>query len=407
MERVSHTRTAPLTALKSSYFLIYALEGALLPYLAVFLSVEHGLSPDQIGLVIALASGAVFLTPPLVSVLAEGKVPANRLLTGTMLLSVIALLAFAFADGYWWVLILFAVYGLVHEPIKPLLDGIFFTARSVVPQLNTVDFHRVRIWGTFGFMVPGVLLYFVIGQQGSLALLPFLAAGLGLIALTSIRFLPSAAPSEDAEPHVHRPSFRETVRAAITMFRRRVVALFLISMFLLQATMSAYATFYPLQATEEAGIPAQWLGIINNVGVGLELLYMAAFGILVRKLGWRWFMVIGALATALRLALLAAIPTAAVIVGTQVVHGLIIVVTMVGSRALLDRYAEDGIRHTSQGLYAMLVMGGGRIVGSALGGMVAEHSLAVLFWTAAAAALFAAGLLWHALREEHRDHVIV
>lgn len=403
MERVSH----PATALKSNYFLIYALEGALLPYFAVYLSQEHDLRPDQIGLVIAMASGAVFLTPPLVSVLAEGRVRADLMLGLTILLSVLALSAFAFAEGFWWVVILFAIYGLVHEPIKPLLDGMFFTARKADPELAGVDFHRIRIWGTFGFIVPGVLLYFVISGQESLAFLPFVAAGLGFISLLSIPFLPASASHSSYSTNASRPSMGETVRAAITMFRRREVALFLIAMFLLQSTMSAYATFYPLQATEEAGIPTQWLGIINNVGVGLELVYMAAFGVMVRKLGWRWFMVLGGLATALRLALLAAVPTAAVIVGTQVVHGLIIVATMVGSRALLDRYADDGIRHTSQGLYAMLVMGCGRIVGSALGGIVAEHSLSVLFWTAALSALLASGLLWHALRHEKREHVVV
>src|SRR5690606_33898392 len=131
--------------------------------------------------------------------------------------------------------------------------------------------------------------------------------------------------------------------------------------------------------------------------------YIAAFGWFIRRLGWRWLMVLGAVTAGVRVALLASFPTVGVIVGTQAVHGLVIVATMVAGRIVLDQRAPDEIRHTTQGLYAMLVLGGGKVLGSAVGGWIASSSLSAAFWTAAGTAFVAAGLLAVALRTNTPD----
>ena len=190
------------------------------------------------------------------------------------------------------------------------------------------------------------------------------------------------------------------MRATVQLLSRRTTAVFLVAMFLLQASLSAYFVFYPLLATETMGLAPRWLGMVMNIGVGLELGYMAAFGWLVRRLGWKWLMVLGALGAAVRVAMLAAVPTAGVLFGTQIVHGLVIVVSMVAGRVILDRHAPDEIRHTAQGLYAMIVLGGGRVAGSALGGIIAAQALAAVFWAAAGAAVVSAAMLVWALRDE-------
>jgi PPP family 3-phenylpropionic acid transporter len=330
-------------------------------------------------------------------------------------MSAIALSVFAFVGGYWWVVFVYAAFSLAREPTRPLLDGIFFASQRHIRALAEVSYHQVRIWGTVGYMVPGVLLYFVLTDRHSLWLLPLVAAGLATLGVAVAAMLPTGplagAPGarigdrvRDGSGEPEQP--RETVtltgvaRAAGALLRVPSTAVFVVAMFWLQVAVTAYSTFYPLMVTEVVGLSPRWLGLVTNLGVLVEIAYMGAFGWLVRRLGWRWLMVLGAATAAIRVALLAAFPTVGVVVGTQLVHGMVIIVSMVAGRVILDRRAPDAIRHTTQGLYAMLVLGGGRIVGSAFGGLVASHDLSRVFWAAALAALVATlGLAWSLRRE--------
>lgn len=404
--RPGWVRRRPALATKANYAAIYGVDGVLLPFFSVYLAHVHGLNTTQIGFVLAAASVAALVAPPIVSMLADRFGHAERLLMLTLLAGAVALFVFNFVDGYWWVLGCYFVFSLAREPGRPLLDGIFFNAQRTIPALGSQTYHGVRLWGTFGFMVPGVALYFVVSDNESLIVLPWLACVLAVAAIVAAYFLPTRDyPTLDSGTAQVRQqtSMRDLFRAIGRLVRRPTTAMFIVAMFLLNASMAAYAAFYPLQFTDVVGLSPRWLGPVNSIGVGLELVYMAAFGWFVRHLGWRKLMVIGALAAAARVALLAAVPTVAVVVGTQVVHGLVIIVTMVAGRIIMDRQAPDEIRHSAQGLYAMAVVGGGRIAGTAVGGLVAAGQLSTVFWASSGAALVAAGILAWALRQ--RDDV--
>lgn len=388
----------PLAATNASYGVVYAIDGAMLPFLAVFLAREHDLGPSEIGLIIAVGGAMAVLTPFVVSVLADSRLRAGRLLLLLLLASGIALTAFPFIEGYWSALALYAVFSLVREPTRPLLDGIFFSSQRSNPAMASVSYHRVRFWGTFGYMIPGIVLFLILSNDGSLGVVPLTAAAFAVLAILITRYLPDATPGI-GQAAVARPNIGQTVRAAGRLVRRPKIAGFLVAMFLLETCAASYASFYPLLATDVAGLPIRWLGIVTNAGVLIELIYIAGFGWMVAKLGWRRFMVVGAGVTALRVALLAVFPSVGIVVGTQALHGMVIAVQMIAARIILDKQTTDEIRHSTQGLYTMVVIGGGRIVGSALGGLVAAQSFAAVFWSAAAAATVAGLILFWALSD--------
>ncbi|SDS22027.1 MFS transporter [Actinopolymorpha singaporensis] len=408
--RPGWVRARPLAATRASYAALYAVDGAMLPFFSVFLAFVHGLDTAQIGVVLAVSSAAAVIAPPALTVAADRYGRAETLFLFVLAVSAIALSVFAFVGGYWWVVFVYAAFSLAREPTRPLLDGIFFASQRHIRALAEVSYHQVRIWGTVGYMVPGVLLYFVLTDRHSLWFLPLVAAGLATLGVAVAAMLPTGPlagapgarigdPGRDGagEPEPPRETVTLTgvVRAAGALLRVPSTAVFVVAMFWLQVAVTAYSTFYPLMVTEVVGLSPRWLGLVTNLGVLVEIAYMGAFGWLVRRLGWRWLMVLGAATAAVRVALLAAFPTVGVVVGTQLVHGMIIIVSMVAGRVILDRRAPDAIRHTTQGLYAMLVLGGGRIVGSAFGGLVASHDLSRVFWAAALAALVATlGLAW-------------
>jgi PPP family 3-phenylpropionic acid transporter len=395
-----------LVAINSTYATLYTVDGALLPFLSVFLAYAHGLPPSRIGFVLAASSVASIVAPPIASLLADRYGRPKALFLVLLAASAVTLFVLTNVEGYWWVLVVYAAFSLVREPTRPLLDGIFFAAQRTYSTLAMVSYHRVRIWGTFGYMLPGVALYFLLRSDSQIRLVPLLACVLAVLSLVVALRLPSGERPEAADPagtaadspgsaRTARVDLPALLRATSELLRQPSTLVFLGGMFLLQVSMSAYFAFYPLLATDVVGLAPRWIGLVTNLGVGLELGYMAAFGVLVRWFGWRWLTVLGAVGMGVRVVLLAAVPTLGVLVGTQVLHGLVIVVSMVAGRVILDRRAPDEIRHTTQGLYAMLVVGCGRIVGSALAGVIASHSLAAVFWSAALAAGVAAlGLAW-------------
>lgn len=390
-------RASPLRVTQSTYGLVYAVEGTLLPFLPVFLVRSHGLGPGQVGVALAMTSLAAMVTPPLLAAWADAGVSVRRLTAGALVATAATVLLLRVDVGFWGLLLVLLVLGGCYEPVKSLLDGAFFAASGGPDDLG-VGYDRVRLWGTVGFAVPAVIVLVLAGPSGGLESIPALACVLCLVGATMACGLPVRRGPTGPR---RRVSVTSPLRfAASGVVRSRKGLVFVVAMFLLQATMAVHVVFYPILATDVAGLPARWLGVLSTVGLVAELACMVAFGALLRRWGWQRLMVVGAAAAGVRLALLAAVPTAVVVVTTQLLHGLVITALLVGSRSLLDQLATEGTRHALQGLYATVVWGGGRVVGSLLGALAAAAYLGLVFALAAVTAAVAAVLLARCL---HRD----
>ena len=147
------------------------------------------------------------------------------------------------------------------------------------------------------------------------------------------------------------------------------------------------------------GVDRAWVGPIIALGVVVELGFMLTFGRLRDALGFRGLMTLGALTMAVRLGLLALFPVLAVALGTQLLHGMMVLTLHVAPAVYLNTLAHDRYRHSMQGLFAMAVFGTGRVAGSVLAGWIGEVSLALLFAVAAGVCVAGAGVFAFSLRE--------
>lgn len=384
--------------MRQQYFLVYGVEGSLGPFLSVVLARHLGLGPDEIGTVVAVGGLAILVTPLLLGALADTGLRETRLLGGTLVITALALLVMMTIAGFWPTLLLYALFSLAYEPAKSLQDGFFFTARRTEDGLARASFSQVRMWGTIGFLIPGIVLWVSLSSGAGIAVVLAVAVAMALISAVNALRLP--------QPTAESPARLGTVRelgaslsAATAVARRGRVAVFAVAMLLLQIAMSVYYLFYPLYVNTVVGIDARWLGLIANIGVGLEVAYMALYGWLVAKLGWRRFMIGAAMAQGMRLLTLALWPTVVAALATQSVHGFVVIATLVAGRVFFDGAADDRMRHAMQGLYTLVVIGGGRVVGSFVGGLVAARDLRLLFGLTAILCLVAASLLAWTFRE--------
>jgi len=377
--------------------------GSVLPYLPVYLS-ERGLSDIQVGYVLSLGGLAVFLTPVLTTLLADLHFE-NRTLLAWVFAATSGALAWLLAcKGFWMLLAVHGLFSLAYIPALSLQDGLVFTERSRLLKagLPATPYHRVRVYGTVGFIVPSIVLYVLMAMGASIGTSLICGAVAGVLALMNTAMLPKtrgavggANPSAevpDPQPPTGRDRSTPTMQAARLMLQPDVL-LFCIASWLVQLSAGAFYAFYPIYLTDDIGVTKQWLGPISSVGVSLEILYMLGFGWLLKRLGLKWMMVLGTATIALRMGSLAMFPNLGIAVGTQVIHGLMVLVIHVAPPVYLNHRAGPAFRNSIQGLYAMLVFGTGRIVGCILAGQIAERSqsgtLTVFGWSAAAAGLSA------------------
>src|SRR3954465_12960207 len=152
-----------MRAVKAIYFCIFALGGSVVPFISLYFQ-QHGLKNDQIGYVQSVAAIAVVLSPILLTFLADARLDARRILAGAMLVASAALMALYVGKGFVATLLIWSIHMLAYVPLSTLQDGITFGVmkRRQEQGLTVTPYHRVRIWGSIGFMLPSVILYFVV-----------------------------------------------------------------------------------------------------------------------------------------------------------------------------------------------------------------------------------------------------
>jgi len=381
---------------KAIYFLIFALGGSIVPFISLFFQ-QHGLKKDEIGYIYSVAAIAVVLSPILLTYLADSRIDARKILAGAMTIAAAALAVLYMTNGFLATLLIYTIHYLAYIPLSTLTDGITFGVmkRREEQGLPVTPYHRVRVWGSLGFMLPSVILYFVVKKTVT----PILAVGgaFGVLGAITALMLPNPDVGEK-KPESRVP----TGEAARRMFRGPLL-IFCIASFLLNAGQAPYYTYYAIYLKEKVGIGQQWVGMIGNIGVIVEISFMLCFAWLLRRWGLKKLMIVGAACVSVRMLLMALWPTPLVAVGTQVFHGMTVLVLLVAPPVFLNQHAEDRYRHSMQGLYAMAVMGMGRIVGNLIASPISRWSLQGVYGSAAVLSVIAMGLLWVAFYEEEHQ----
>lgn len=376
-------------AIKLQYFLAYGVIGSLAPFLSLLLKEERGLQDAQIGLASGASSAAAILMPLVMGSLADLRQDARRLLALVFGVSAVALSGLVFAQGFWPIVLLLCLHSLAYVATTPLQDGLNFALqqRRAESGQAAVPFHQIRVWGTVGFIVPSVLLFGFLAQGTPLRASLFAAVGFCVLGVINSLRLPASPPPVALEAGAKR-SQAMPVLSALRVLRRPPVFVLCVCLMLANMASASYYAFYPLYLSETIGVSRQWVGPIFNVGVVFEIGFMLLCGWGLKRLGFKRFMLLGLACLSARLALLAACPHVAVAIGTQLVHGMIVVALHVAPALYLNRQAGDEYRTSMQGLLAVLT-GASRVLGSIVAGRLAGENLLTVFAWAGALSLSA------------------
>ncbi|HRE83040.1 MAG TPA: MFS transporter [Opitutaceae bacterium] len=377
--------TLSLRQLKTHYFAVYGVFGCVSPYISVYLRDVKSLAPAQLGVIFAAGQIGVFILPVAMTFLADRYRLVAPLLIALFAINTVAMAGLSFAWGFWACLVCIFFNQLANQPQMALSDGLFFSLQSDPHQPRT-PYPQVRVWGTFGFICPSLLI-FALFPWGGLHLVPYMAIVCALLGLLNASRMPRRRPATTTT------ATRLPTLDAARLLLRPSLALFCTGIGCLLVTNAAYYGFYPLYLTQEMGIPARWVGLIANLGVVLEIGYMLMFERLRSLLGLHGLILLGASAILLRMTLLGFVAHPAAAVGLQATHGLTVIGVLIAPLMHVNaQVVSDSYRSSVQGLYAMFVVGVSSIFGNYVAGhLVEQFGLVTLYQLASGFALF--GLL--------------
>ena len=207
---------------------------------------------------------AVVVTPVVTAALADTRVQGRTLLGLMFAGSGLSLAWLAGAEGYWSILIAHGLFALAFAPVTSLQDGLYFQRSAELAPGSSgnpgspgngnaagqvPDYHHVRVFGTFGFIAPSLILYFVLRHEAvdttAAVWCAVVCCGVGVLnacLLPRTRRAENESPEEPQGTLSRKRPFRARGRGLASAMHHR-----------LRAPMSACAAASPAQASSLSG----------------------------------------------------------------------------------------------------------------------------------------------------------
>lgn len=421
-------------------FLEYAVKGIWMPLTSVIMVTSMadgglGFSEQQKGMIIGLplAIGSM-LAPFLAGQLTDKMFNTERVLGTMLIVGGFAIYCNSFLTSFMAWLMVSIVFSIMYVPTISLTNSL---AMSHLPDAK-VQFPRVRVWGTLGWIAVSWLFPMIWLQSDHIlqAMPPFLvgeerpdamprmydsfkAAGVMAVAfgLFSWFALPKTPPKNKGAVAEGKSKFAFV--EALSLFKHKSFAVLMA----ISLPVSILHTIYMMNTStflQQAGLERSLIMPAMSIGQFSEIIALVCLGKFLTKFGFRNVMTFGISIYALRYGIYG-IPNLPieVIVGTQVLHGLCFACFYAGAFIYVERISPKKIHHTAQTLFFFVMMGlAPLLTGTFINGMLAWIAGApvvdgsrvldldsyVVYWRiVAVAGLIAAVTFWALFRDETKD----
>ena len=291
--------------------------GSSLPYLGLWLK-SADITDYQVGVILASPSFAMVATTVFIGRLADRAKDWRTaiIICNWIIVALIGVLMLV--SGFMQILVVWTLWGLVSLAKFPILDA----AAVRMARHRNIEFHKMRAYGSFGF-IAGTLLagYFFekVGVEKLTALLLVLSL---LRALTS-HALPYFRRGIDATAEVPVPANATAVKTNhnIPAYRQIWFLLVLAGSALLNASHAYYYTFSAI-VWSDAGYSKTVIAMLWSIGVICEIVLMWKFATFQDKFSARVLLIMAAISGLIRWLCFGFEPGLSVLFVLQLLHGV-------------------------------------------------------------------------------------
>jgi hypothetical protein len=407
------------------WFLEWGITGAVMTYMPVYLETIKISKTQQSHLYAVMAVG-LWVAPFVVGQVADRWLAIEKLLAISHFVGGVTLYALASAmelydetaANFQSLLWLVGIFAVAYMPTVPLVSALCFRH---LPDPDG-QFGKVRVWGTVGWMIAGLMLSLWLERDAvfhwlqathpnwrAAQVLPeffrtlprpqnadcFRMSAVLSFALSSFCvFLPHTPPAK-------KPRGQVAPLVVLAMFRDLTFSLFIgISCLLTVLVVPLYNMAVP-PLLADLGVPGNWVPSVMLIGQISEFPALLLLSVMLRRMGPKAVFALGIAAWALRYGLFAIGAPWPLVFTALALHGVCHVFLVVVGQLYLDARCSKDLRATAQNLLSFITLGIGLPLGTLLAGVLREtfmDSSWKLFAAPAAAALVLLFVFWKTIR---------
>lgn len=258
-------------------------------------------------------------------------------------------------------IILLLIHMLCYMPTVGLANALAFHHMTEQEKY----FPIIRVFGTIGWIVAGILVSAVLGADETG--IPLRVAGIAGIVMGFYAFtLPHTPPSPKAQVSVRQILGLD----ALATLKSPSFIVFIVSSFLICIPLSTYYAYAPVYVNAN-GIENP--GFKMSFGQMSEVVFIVMMPLFFRFLGFKWMLLTGMLAWVLRYVLFALAAPASIlwmIMGGIILHGICYDFFFVAGQIYVDKISTREIRGQAQGFLVLMTYGAGMLIGAQISGWV-------------------------------------
>jgi PPP family 3-phenylpropionic acid transporter len=329
------------------YAALFFVVGCYLPFMPVWL---HWRSLDAGEIAVLLAAPLftrIFFTP-LIGFAADLAGSRRNIVVALAWGSLLSFFLLWAADGFWQMLLASIVLAVNWTTITPLIETV---ATSGIRN-GTLDYGRVRLWGSLSFIAASLFSGVVIGKIGPEVVLPILVAGTALFVVGAHLLPREFSDRGRAASKLRGLEFADAIR----LIHAPLFLLFLLAASLIQASHALYYSFGTLHWRGQ-GIPDSVIGALWSVGVIAEVALFAVSGRVIAAVGTARLLMLAGLAATARWGVMAIDPPLFLLGPLQTLHAMSFGAAHLAAIHFLTRAVPENRGATAQGVYAAAVAG--------------------------------------------------
>jgi len=355
------------TKLSAMMFLQFFIWGAWFVTMGTYLSKNLNATAVQNASAYATQALGAILAPFIIGLIADKYFSAQRILAVLHIVGAILMFYASQAADFTGFYPLILSYMILYMPTLALVNTVSFKQ-----MLNpSKEFPPIRIFGTVGWIVAGLLIGWLGWEQNGSLVLTFKVAAAVSLALGLLCFtLPDTPPAKKGQS----TSIRDILGLdAIGLLKNRSFLVFFIASVAICVPLAFYYNFTN-PFLNEVGVKRA--AGIQTLGQFSEFIFMLAMPFFFVRLGVKKMLAMGMLAWTLRYLCFAfgnADANYWMLLAGIIIHGVCYDFFFVAGQIYTDNLAGEKYKNSAQGFITLATYGVGMLIGFSISGPIVDH----------------------------------